>query len=61
MHRGRAAENMEKDHAAALLTMQVEYDKDMARLEKQLTANLDQIEKERFMWQVIEGQMNKSF
>jgi len=56
----KVTEKMKVDHAADLLTMKAEYDKDIARLEKRLTASLDQIQKERLMWQVLEHQMNKS-
>ena len=56
----KVTEKMEVNHAADLLTMKAEYDKNIARLEKQLSASLDQIQKERLMWQVLEHQLNKS-
>ena len=37
----KVTEKMKVDHAADLLTMKAEYDKDIARLEKRLTASLD--------------------
>ena len=55
----KVTEKMEVDHAADLLTMKAEYDKNIARLEKRLSASLDQIQKERLMWQLLEHQLKK--
>ena len=40
--------------------MKAEYDKKIARLDKRLSASLDQIQKEKLMWQVLERQLNDS-
>ena len=49
------------DHFSELLTVKAQYDKDTAMLEKRLAASLNQMEKERLMWQVLEHQMKESF